>query len=652
MKKALLLTAIAIVSLISLPLLALFVLLNTSYASQVVNGMLQNLTPYTITTQRASYTPPYQLTLEDVEIGAESNALHIPKLTLWLSPSLWKNNKASLDSVLIEGATVDLTDFNSPLLQSVNLEQLALQHVDITAPGWSARDVNLQVTQPQWSSAQQYLPYGDVQLSAQQLYIKGEALDNLLIDAQYQAQDSTIYGASFQWHGADISGQAEQFSQGWSLINVTVNKLEMPSSTSAEKLLSRLKSLNLPVYHINSLDLLSSNIHYAGWQFNQLDASLENLYLDRPLWLQENGYISFDAESADFEQIRLISPTARLGLSANQIAVDEFDADFKQGRIQFNGKITPNKVALNQLKVSGVKWLEQTDQLLRTLSDVSKPLHSLSIADLDIENAQLIQVERSPYWQVSGLNIEGENLTLIHQNQVGLHNGHLEVSVNNASIEQLMTTQAVLTATAQQGDITLQRAFVPLDQGYIEASGQWQRQSASAPWQLSLHTDGFQVNQPLLQAQLPFKLAGLAEVELELSGLSGDYAMLAHSLTGSINAYLHDGALEAKTVDGATNHLQLWPLDKVAVDVDRGRIKVSSDGESAELAGQIDLTKPQFGTLIFTSKHHCQRLWSDIFTRTNIIEDVCGEQVESTLPASEENHSSEDEDAGKSNINL
>jgi len=58
LKKALLLTAIAIVSLISLPLLALFVLLNTSYASQVVNVMLQNLTPYTITVQQASYSPP------------------------------------------------------------------------------------------------------------------------------------------------------------------------------------------------------------------------------------------------------------------------------------------------------------------------------------------------------------------------------------------------------------------------------------------------------------------------------------------------------------------------------------------------------------------------------------------------------------------
>ncbi|ERB62679.1 hypothetical protein N779_24910 [Vibrio coralliilyticus OCN008] len=204
MKKALLLTAIAIVSLISLPLLALFVLLNTSYASQVVNVMLQNLTPYTITVQQASYSPPFQLTLEDVEIDAEPKAILIPKLTVWLSPTLWQNNQASFDSVLIEGANLDINELNSPLLHAINLQQLALQHVDITAPGWSARDVNLQVKKPQWLNQKQNLPYGDIQLSAKQLYVKGEALDNLLIDAQYQAQDSTIYGASFNWYGANF----------------------------------------------------------------------------------------------------------------------------------------------------------------------------------------------------------------------------------------------------------------------------------------------------------------------------------------------------------------------------------------------------------------------------------------------------------------
>ena len=408
----------------------------------------------------------------------------------------------------------------------------------------------------------------------------------------------------------------------------------------------------LPIYHINSLDLLSSNLHYAGWQFNHLDASLENLTLDRPLWQQEQGYISFDAESVDFDQLRLIAPTAKLGFTPNHISVDEFDTDFKQGRVQLSGILTPEDIALNRLKITGVKWLDQTDQLISTLAQMSQPLHSLKIAELDIKNAQLIQVERPPYWQLSGLNIEGQELTLIHEDQVGLYDGSLEISANNASIEQLLTTQAVLKASAKQGNITLERAFIPLNQGYIEASGQWQRQSVSAPWQLSLHADGFQVNQPLLQAQLPFKLAGLAEVELEMSGLSGDYSMLAHSLSGTLNGSLHDGALEAKSVDGDQSYLQLWPLDKITLQADRGRIEIASKGEKAQLAGTLDLTKPEFGTLIFTSEHNCQRLWSDIFNLTNVIQDVCGEPIEPIVPANEANHSSEDEEAGKSSIDL
>ena len=151
---------------------------------------------------------------------------------------------------------------------------------------------------------------------------------------------------------------------------------------------------------------------------------------------------------------------------------------------------------------------------------------------------------------------------------------------------------------------------------------------------------------------MPFKLAGLAEVELEMSGLSGDYSMLAHSLSGTLNGYLHDGALEAKSVDGDQSYLQLWPLDKITLQADRGRIEIASKGENAQLAGTLDMTKPEFGTLIFTSEHNCQRLWSDIFNLTNVIQDVCGEPIEPIVPANEANYSSEDDEAGKSSIDL
>ncbi|MDE1017380.1 AsmA family protein, partial [Escherichia coli] len=77
----------------------------------------------------------------------------------------------------------------------------------------------------QWRAHEQLLPYGELQLSADQFYWDGEAFDKVLIDADYTTNDSTVYGASFKWRGANFSGQAEQFDSGWSLINTTISHL-------------------------------------------------------------------------------------------------------------------------------------------------------------------------------------------------------------------------------------------------------------------------------------------------------------------------------------------------------------------------------------------------------------------------------------------
>ncbi|MDN3684059.1 hypothetical protein QW180_09310 [Vibrio sinaloensis] len=45
---------------------------------------------------------------------------------------------------------------------------------------------------------------------------------------------------------------------------------------------------------------MRSNVNIAGWQFEQIDASLENLTLNQSIWQQNNGYLSFDAERLSF----------------------------------------------------------------------------------------------------------------------------------------------------------------------------------------------------------------------------------------------------------------------------------------------------------------------------------------------------------------
>ena len=635
MKKALLLLSILLVSIVTLSVLTLYVVMQSQYAPKAVNLIIDKLTPYSVIASEVQYSAPFQLQLRDVEIEHLDQVVTLPKLTVWLSQFPWQNDKLSFDSILIEGATIDLSQLNSELFSGVTLHQLALKHVDISGPKWSARDVNLQIEQPIWSSSQQTLPYGDIQLSAEQLYMQGEALDKLLVDMRYRAQDSTIFGSSFNWRGASFSGQAEQYAKGWSLVNVTIDSLSLPESEQIEQLITTLGNLSLPISHINSLDILNSSFNYAHWRLERLDASLENLTLEGSLWQQNDGYLSFDAESISDQHIQLFSPRARLALTPQQVAIEEFDADFKQGRVQLQGIISPTQIALKQLKIAGIKWLEQTEQLLPALKENTDRLNHLTIEQLKVENAQFIQVEKLPYWQVSGLNIDGSQLTLIQDNKFGLLDGNLEVSANAASIDKLIATQAHLKAHADNNLLTLDRAFVPLEQGYIEASGRWDRRSASSPWQVSLHADGLPLQHYLLKQQLPFSLTGLAEVEVELKGLSGDYSMLSHSLSGYISANLHQAQLNASSFDGEQSFEQNFDLGEIKLRADRGRILIAAQEGTTQLAGEADLTKPQLATLLLKSEQTCQELWSDILGKANVIKQTCGEKSPQSPQASD-----------------
>ncbi|MCV6038573.1 AsmA family protein, partial [Escherichia coli] len=83
--------------------------------------------------------------------------------------------------------------------------QIALKNIDYADEHFSANGIDLQIQSPQWSD--QLIPYGEVQLAADQLYWNGEAFNQVLVDIDYKPQDSTLYGTSFNWRNSQISGQ-------------------------------------------------------------------------------------------------------------------------------------------------------------------------------------------------------------------------------------------------------------------------------------------------------------------------------------------------------------------------------------------------------------------------------------------------------------
>ena len=94
--------------------------------------------------------------------------------------------------------------------------------------------------------------------------------------------------------------------------------------------------------HINSLDILRSDIEWKDGHFAAFDASLENIQLPFELWNQQKAIFSLQAEGVTIDDDMFIEPSLKLNLEANQILIDDFYTQFLQGTVQLNGKVTPS----------------------------------------------------------------------------------------------------------------------------------------------------------------------------------------------------------------------------------------------------------------------------------------------------------------------
>lgn len=597
---------VAGIALLLILVLAGFGIMHTRYFTPSAQWIVQQLWPETLRFAKIEYLYPFRLRLSGVQIASEPT-IELQQMDLWLNPYGLLEQQLEIDSVLIDGANLahGLPAFTLP--ESVHLHQLALHNIDWADQGIIARGVSLQIKQPVWDSPQQQLPYGKIQLAADQITIDGEAFNQVLVDANYQAQDSTVYGFSFNWHNSPISGQAEQYPQGWSLINVTLSRLNLNLDEWRHH--SLWQKIAPSIYHINSLDLLNSQLTLNGVAWENLNLSVEDYDLRHSVWQQQQAYLSLNADSAQWLATQWVEPSAELTLTPQGIELDGHSQVW-QGDVQVKGHITETSLNLAQLTITGVKWIAEQPQDLLPFSQPLPAWQNLQIEHLDINNLQMIQTVNRPFWQASGLNADGKNLQWVKESQWGFWQGQLSVTANSASYAGILSTQGVLNMRSEQGVWQLTRAFLPLERGYVEAHAKWDLTSLSAPWQLSLDADSLPIGPLQSWFKLPFGLEALADISLTAQGIAGDRTMLAHSLDGQLQLNLRQGLLSLRSDN--TLIIQPFELDDLAVSADRGRITITptplrGPNLNAQLGGSTDLLEPEQGQWQLT----IQQAWAD-----------------------------------------
>lgn len=606
--------------------LIVFAILHTRYLTPSVQWLTQQLWPDQLTFNQLEYHYPNHLTLHEVTIETQSQPASFEQVDIWFNKTLLSDNKLVLDSILLDGANFAQGLPSTQLLQQIQIKQLAVHNIDFSQNGLIARGVNLQIKNPVWSKSMPHLPFGQIQLSADQFYWQGEAFNQILVDADYKPKDSTVYGASFKWRGSDFSGQGEQFDTQWSLVNTTISHLNL--TQDLEPISQQIwEAVSNYVTHINSLDVLNSHISWAGIEIENLAASIENLELNHSLWQQSDGYLSLNADSITWREQQLIEPSIKLDLSQNSISVSDFASEFLQGNIQLSGTMTPDSVHLKRLNIQGVKWFAETQNDIAWLPNQWPKLADLTIDQLELNNIQFIQLVNKPFWQFSGLTAEGTQVRLIRNNQWGLWNGELTLSANSASIGELISTQGVIEMHSTDGKWQLERAFIPLENGYLDATANWDFTQPSSPWSLTAHADGVPVSFINYFYSLPLELDGITEFDIHATGMAGDYSMLAHSLSGELTASVREGTMAIR--NNHSTSVQPFELDNIQMTADRGRLKleqipVKGEDLQADLVAQLDLVAPEDGRFELTINKGCEHISYDLLNNQKT-DQSCGE---------------------------
>ncbi|HAS8127402.1 TPA: AsmA family protein [Vibrio vulnificus] len=639
MKKALISVALLLIVIALIPI-SILVSLQTRYASQVFNQLSQ-FSGLGMQAESVHYQYPDHFSFKNVSF-THNEVSYVEQLEIWLSPELYANGRVQVASVLLDGLSLQTGLSRSPktfIPSTVQIHQLAISNLDYADNQLSARGIKFQVKQPQWQRSDQFIPFGEIQFSAEQLYWQGEAFNQPLLDIDYKPQDSTLYGLSLSWRGAKVSGQAEQYPQGWSLVNVTVEGLDLSQQQLTSILAKPWERFGSQITHINSLDILRSSLALEDYRLINFELSSENLTLPFSLWQQQQGLISFSAESVQDQHNVWVEPRIKLTLDPNTINVEEASAQWQQGNLLFSGTIKPDAIALDQLMVNNVKWAAEQPGEGAWLWQWLENASYVSVERLNIERSQFIQLIRQPYWQLSGLNIDGEKLRLKQEQQLGLWQGKLRATAANASYQDILSSHPLVEMHSDDGLWQFDRLFAPLKQGYIEAYGQLQLNSLSKPWQATLNADGLPMGLLLSQLPLPFDLNAISSIDVSATGLGGDWAMFSHSLTGGIHARLH----EAYTPFDEGNILPLQ-VSEISLSMERGKltlapVKLQGPDIEGTIGGASDLTAPEQGGIHYQVKMGCQQLSGDMMSDEHQRVNQCPEQsqaAQETPPAQTE----------------
>lgn len=621
---------------------AFLALLHTPYAQPVLNPLVQKLSHQKISfgTLHYSIQSPLHITLSDVSVGTENN-IKIQQVDFWLSQHPIQQGKLAFDSVKINGVNLPSGLPETQQLDWLSIAQLSISNLNFSNDGLVIHDAQVQLSN--WAvNTSETLPFkGEFQFSTQQLHWQSEALDNVLIDGYYSPDYTALDGISLTWRGSTITAQAELKNNTlWVIPQFTLRRFNLESDNAdvIGKPLTWLSEQHF-TYQFKRIDLLNINLELPQIVTNDLSLSAENILLPYDLWEQTDANISLNANSVVWNETMIEKPIMDITLTKKEANIKSLSFDMFDGNIQMSGRLSPDKINLDTLTVSQLKWLISKEEE-SAIADYLKQLHVVTIDDMDINNVQVVQPEGNYPYQISGLNAEGRDLDFLKHNQWGLWDGKLSLSASSASFNYLLTQQMLIEMNTENGLWTVERALFPLAEGLFGFSGSINLAQDSQPWQLEAYGDGLPISYLTSLSTHTLPLDGMAEFTFNGSGLASNRDSFNYSFNGDLHiipretfttktaeelwqfklGLVPDTEQPEGTVKESKPTSTPFPIhvDPIQISANRGRITIkpitiTGEGFNYNIEGDYDLVNPDQAEAITSITYECHQLVQTLF---------------------------------------
>ena len=582
---------------------ALIVLLHTSLGFPFLQKSVEKLTDYKIDAAEFKYDfrKPVTFYFEQLVLEHPSNPpRQIEEVNLTFAPvdSLLSLNLV-LKDLWIKGTTFTQSQ-DSLLPKSILIKELSLEKVNYSHEQFKLENADVQLAN--WQNDGELGQWdGAFMFSAQSAEFNNDRFDELLINGTKKENDWEFWSVTLSSEYGEISASASLSENKISFgqLSFTDSNIQSTQSENSKAFYTGLQSF-IKDYEVSiaRLDLLNVSAAMQNANVERLNLTAQNIFLDHGKlhWLEEKESVfTFNAESLVFRQMAGSDLLGDIKFSKDGLTINSFSSKLtKNGYITIKGELFPDSIDLQELSINGMDLALNADEV-KAFENYWQSLTSFNIDNFAVKHSNLVVAEPTFPVYVRDMNLNGTDVAMQKVDGNYIWRGDLNLRAATANVNQIELFNPVVNAKVNESQWHITSAL-PFASGQLKLTGKVNSISSSNPWQLEAKGLAIPSNiyQQWFNAALP--LQGEHDLDVDLHGLAVTKEALRYSLSGTLNATLHNTELLPTEKQPLAKELADLLLPKPEVFTVVEPANAAAEPVSTTNAEAVDATAEEFVT--------------------------------------------------------